>query len=132
MENFGGESTLRELEAFAGARLAGLLAFLFARVALEVSGFLEGGPELGVELLQGAGDAVGHGDSLAAVAAAGDIGGDVDLVAHLHGEERRSRLLGEIFVGEIVVEVAAVDEDLAGAGGDADPGAGGFAAAGGG
>src|SRR5262245_33232398 len=51
-----GSLALRELEALASARLAGLLALLFARIALDVTGLLERRTKLGIHLLQCAGD----------------------------------------------------------------------------
>src|SRR5271169_1101938 len=68
-------SALRELEPLPGARLAGLLAFLLARVASDVAGLLERRPELGLHLLQGARDAVRDRAGLARDPAAGDVRG---------------------------------------------------------
>src|SRR5271155_4401007 len=96
----GAGSALRELEPLAGARLAGLLAFLLAGVATDVAGLLEGGPELCVHLLQGARDAVGDRAGLAGNPAAHDVRRDVDLLAKVDGQEGGVRLLGEIVVRE--------------------------------
>jgi hypothetical protein len=90
-------SALRELEALAGAGLAGLLALFLARIAGEVAGLLERGAQLGIHLLEGAGDAVGHGAGLAADAATGDVGHDVDLLAQADGEQRGGGQLGTKF-----------------------------------
>src|ERR1700722_8085477 len=121
-------SALRELEPLAGARLAGLLAFLLAGVASDMAGLLEGGPELGVHLLQGAGDPVRARAGLARDAAAGDVRRHVDLLAEVDGQERGVRLLGEIVVREVVLELAAVDGQLAAALGDPHAGGRGLAA----
>src|SRR5664280_2407424 len=111
----GGKLALRELEALAGARLTGLLAFLFARIARDVSGFFQGGAELGIEFLEGPGDAMRHGAGLAADSAAAHVDSDVELLAHFDGEEGRVGLLGKILVTEVVFELAAVGDQLAGA-----------------
>src|ERR1700689_1964035 len=111
-------TALRELEALAGAGLAGLLAFLLARVAADVAGLLQGGTELGVHLLEGAGDPVRHRPGLAGDAAAGHVGRHVDLLAQVHRQERGVGLLGKVVVGEITVERASVDDQLAAAVGD--------------
>src|SRR3989304_8970560 len=84
-----GKLALRELEAFAGSRLAGLLAFFFPGIALEVAGLFQRGSQLGVEFLQGAGDAVGHGAGLAPRTTAGYIARDVELVPEFDGQQRR-------------------------------------------
>jgi len=88
--------------------------------------FLRGMRSLGIHLLQRAGDAMRHGAGLAGHAAAGDVRGDIDLLAQVHREEGRVGLLGEILVGEIIVERPAVDDELAAADGDADAGRGGL------
>src|ERR1700685_2710869 len=80
-------SALRELEPLAGARLAGLLAFLLAGVASDVAGLLQGGPELGVHLLEGPGDPVRNRAGLAGDAAAHHVRRDVDLLAKVDGKE---------------------------------------------
>jgi len=121
---------LGELEALAGAGLAGLLALFFARIAHQVAGLLEGGAQLGIELLEGAGDTVSNRTGLAGDAAASDVGGDIDLILHLDGEEGDVSLLGEVLVGEVVVERAAVGDQLARAFGDTDAGGGGLTATG--
>src|SRR5271165_1226591 len=125
-----GGSALRELEALAGAGLAGLLAFLLARVAPDVAGLLQGGPELRVHLLQRARNPVRDRPGLARDAAAGHVGRHVDLLAKVDGQERGIRLLGEVVVREVPLELASVDGQLAGAVGDPDAGGGGLAAAG--
>src|SRR5688572_768838 len=72
--------TLGELEALAGAGLAGLLALFLAGVTGEVTGLLKGDAELGIELQESAGDAMGNGAGLAADATAGDVHGHIELV----------------------------------------------------
>src|SRR6478609_2938728 len=126
----GKRLTLGELEALAGAGLAGLLALFLAGVTGEVTGLLEGNAELGIELQQGAGDAVGNRTGLAADAAAGDVHGHIELVLAVGSDERREGALHEVVVGEIGLELAFVDDGLAGAGNDADAGGGRLATAG--
>src|ERR1017187_2361620 len=111
----GDGSALRELEALAGAGLAGLLA---------------GGPELGVHLLERAGDPVRDRAGLPRDAAARDVRGHVDLLAKVDRQEGGVRLLGEIVVREVPVELAPVDDELAAAVGDPHAGGRGLAAAG--
>src|SRR6218665_1603438 len=121
---------LGELEALAGAGLAGLLALFLAGVTGEVTGLLEGDAKLGIELQKRAGDAMGHRAGLAADAAAGDIHGHVELVLAVSGDERGEGAAHEIVVGEIDLELAVVDDGLAGTGNDADAGGGRLATAG--
>src|SRR5208283_2399175 len=95
-------------------------------------GLLQGGAKLGIELLESPGDAVRHGAGLPADPAAAHVDRDVELLAHLDGEEGRVGLLGKILVAKVVLEFAAVGDQLAGAFNNADPGGGRLAAAGGG
>ena len=95
-----------------------------------MTGLLQGDAELGVELQERPGDAVGHGARLAADAAAGDVHHDIKLVLAVGGDERGEGPAHEIIVREIDLELAVVDRGLAGAGNDADAGRGGLAAAG--
>src|ERR1700678_2495998 len=83
----GAGSALRELEPLAGARLAGLLAFLLHGLAAVVAGLLEGGPELRVHLLGRPGDPVGDSPGLAGDHAPYHVGGDVDLPAKVDRQE---------------------------------------------
>src|SRR6478609_2260838 len=102
----GKRLTLGELEALAGAGLAGLLALFFAGVTGEVTGLLQGDAELGIELQQRAGDAMGHGARLAADAATGDIHKDVELVLRVRSDERGDGAAHEVVVREIDFELA--------------------------
>ena len=95
-------------------------------------GLLQLDAEFGIELLQRAGDAVGHGACLPADTTSADVGTDVELVAQLNRQQRRIGLLGEILVGKIAIQLAPVDDEFAGALGETDAGGGRFAAAGGG
>ncbi len=95
-----------------------------------MTGLLEGDPELGIELQQGAGDAVGHGAGLGADATPGDIHDDVEFFPAVSSDERGDGALHEVVVGEIGLELAVVDRKLAGASDQADAGGGGLAAAG--
>src|ERR1017187_9684989 len=71
--NFPLRSTLRELEAFAGAGLAVFFALAGARVAREEAFRFQRGAQVGVELQQRAGNPVARRAGLAVRAAAGDI-----------------------------------------------------------
>ena len=73
-----------------------------------MTGFLQGDAELGVELQQRAGDAVGYGAGLGARAAAGDVGDDVKLVLSVGRGKRGGGATGEIVVLEIGVEIEVV------------------------
>src|SRR4051794_2404196 len=97
-------SALRELEPLARTGLAGLLAFLLARVAADMAGLLQRGAQLGIHLLQRAGDTVGDRPGLAGDAATADVRRNIDLLLHVDHEERRVSLLREVFVREIAVE----------------------------
>ena len=121
----------RELEAAAGAGLAGLLAFLHARIAGEETGLLEDGAEVLVGLDEGAGDAVAQGAGLAGGAAAFADRDDVVLADAFDGLEGRFDDQAQVGGGEIIFELAVVDDDLAGALGEADAGDGGLAPTGG-
>src|SRR6478735_4401475 len=67
----------------------------------EVTAVLEGDAELGIELQESAGDAVGNGAGLAADAATSHVHGHVELVLAVGSDERREGALHEIVVGEI-------------------------------
>src|SRR6478736_7217922 len=126
----GKRLTLGELEALAGAGLAGLLALFLAGVTGEVTGLLESDAKLGIELQQGAGDAVGNRTGLAADAATSDVHGHIELVLAVSRDERRQGALHEVVVGEIDLKLAVIDHGLAGTGKNADAGGGRLAAAG--
>src|SRR5581483_6594818 len=123
-------STFAVLEAFAGAGLAVLLAFAFAGIAGEQAFGLEARAQVKVALDEGAGDAVTDGASLAVGAAALDIDPDVHLAGHGGDFERMVDDHAQGLGGEIIFERQAVDDDLAGAGGEADAGDGGLATTG--
>ena len=44
---------------------------------------------------------------------AGNVRGDVDFLPHVDRQERRVGLFGEVFVGEVTVELATIDEKFA-------------------
>jgi len=80
--------TLRELEALAGTRAAGLLTFAHTTVAGKETFFLERSAEGGVHLLDRAGETVGDGTSLAVRAAADDADDDVELAVEAGDRDR--------------------------------------------
>ena len=124
-------SALRELGSAAGGFQAVLLTLLHTRLAGEEAGGLEGGAELGVDLQQSAGHAVADGAGLAGHAAAGDGGDDVHLAQGVGSGQGLANQQLQGLQAEVLGDVAAVDGDRAGAGGEEmHPGHGGLAAAG--
>src|SRR3954454_11087316 len=116
------KSALAELRALTGLLETGLAPLLDPGVAGEKAAALEVATELGVDLGQGAGDAVADRPGLAADAAAVDADADVD-VALVTGDHKR--LLDHRLVQrprEELLEVALVDFDLAVAGQHGDAG----------
>src|SRR5690606_13237037 len=100
-----------------------LLALDDARVATEEAGLLEGrAVVLLVDLVQRAGDAEAHGPGLAGRAAAVEAHDHVEAALELEDRERVVDLLLVQLVREVVLERAAVDGPLAGAGDQADTG----------
>ena len=83
-----------------------------------MAGLLKGGPELGVHLLERAGYPVRDRAGLPRDAAARNVRGHVDLLAKVDRQEGGVRLLGEIVVREVAVELAPVDDQLPAAVGD--------------
>src|SRR5690606_22941539 len=112
--------TLRELRRLAGLLETGLLALDDAGVAREEPGLLERrAVVLAVDLVEGAGDREAQGARLTRGAAARDLGLDVvgaEQVEHL--ERVVDELLVQL-VGEVVLECAAVHEELPAAGDEA-------------
>src|ERR1700704_3953340 len=83
--------SLAELEPFASALLAVLLALFATRIARNHTRSLELLPQFHVENHQGAGDAHLHRIGLAVHAAAGDRGNHVECAGRLAGCQRRLR-----------------------------------------
>src|SRR5512133_906774 len=116
---------LRELRRLTGLLESGLLALLDASVTVEESGLLEDGAVvLFVDLVQRAGDAEAQRAGLAGRATTGDAGDDVVAAEQVEDLERVVDQLLVQLVREVVVELAPVDDDLAGAGNDAHAGDG--------
>src|SRR5690606_20449018 len=84
----GGASALGELLGLAGLDEAVLLGLLLPRVAGEQSGLLQGGPGLGLGLGERAGEGHAHRPGLAADAATGDRGVDVETLGGLEDPQR--------------------------------------------
>src|SRR3954468_4058042 len=114
--------TLRELEGPAGLGLAVLLALDHAGVAGEEAALLEHGAQLRLEIGQRLGDAVTDGTGLTGQTAAGD-GADHVILAGPRGHgERLLDHHAQHGTGEIDLDLARVDRDLAGARLDPDAG----------
>ena len=113
--------TFRKLETFAGARLTGLFAFFFARIAGQMTSLLQRNAQFWIELLKCAGNTMSYGHSLTGNTTAVNISGHVYLVAHLNREERSISLLRKILVREVRVEVTTVGRILARTFSDAHP-----------
>ncbi len=123
--------TLRELEALAGTRLAGFLAFLHAAVARHAAGLLEGGAEILVGFDEGAGQTVTDGACLTGNAAALGEHDDVGRGHVIAGyRDRLLEIVAERFGGDVGLERFAVDGPFALAFDERDTRDGGFAAAG--
>ena len=121
--------TFRELEALAGLGLTGFLALDSARVAGHEAVLAQYALVLGVDLHQCAGDSQTQGLGLAGVAAAVEVDVDVILLGDAKGGEG---LLYDVLknrIGEVNVQGALVDSDVAVAFLDDDAGYGGLAAA---
>src|ERR1041385_3093199 len=103
----------RELEALARALLPVLLALLGARVARHESRVLERGPEVCVELHQGARDALAHRAGLPRRASARDVDDDVELVCGVGERQGLADDHAQGLVGEILFEGLAVDLEVA-------------------
>ena len=91
------------------------LALLHTRIAREEAGLLQDGAILGVDQQQGAGHAVTQSAGLTGHAAALDGGNDVDLAELLRSGEGLTDDHLQGLETEILVDVAAVDGDSAGA-----------------
>ena len=92
-----------------------LLALLHTRIAREETGLLQDGAVLGVDQQQSAGNAVAQSAGLTGNAAAFNGGNDVDLAELLGSGERLTDDHLQGLETEILVDVAAVDGDGAGA-----------------
>src|SRR5690606_23675109 len=124
-------SALGVLRRLAGLLEAGLLALDDARVATEETGLLEGrAVVLLVDLVQRAGHTEAHSASLAGRAAALKADDHVEAALEVEDRERVVDLLLVQLVREVVLEAAAVDGPLAGAGDQANAGDGALATAG--
>ena len=114
--------TLRELEAFSGARLTVFFAFLHTGIAGHAAVGLQGCPQRRVGQLQCTGDGLAKRARLTHGAAANQAGRQIKLgecIGELHG------LLDEFdygFVAEIGRRVFLVNDPFAGSGGETHPG----------
>src|SRR6266581_653396 len=109
---FASRLPLRELRSSAGAAEAVFLALFHAAIAGEEAGVAEGFFEARVVDLERSGDAQLAGAGLAGRAAAADANDDVHRLPPLGERERIKHLIALFFVGEIILQLAAVDRDL--------------------
>ena len=105
----GGVLTLGELEALAGTRLSGFFALFHAGISSEKAFLLEGGPEIWIDLDEGAGNREANRSDLANDAAAVGVHVQVkllELVGREEGEEHAVLLRDrrKVFVVGLVVD----------------------------
>ena len=108
-------SALAELRCATSGFEAVLLALLHTRIAGQETGLLQDGAVLGVDQQQSAGNAVAQSAGLTGNAAAFNGGNDIDLAELLGSGERLTDDHLQGLETEILVDVAAVDGDGAGA-----------------
>src|SRR6188472_3441603 len=106
-----GKLSLRKLEAFAGALLAVLLAFLDARVARNQARAFERRSQIGVRLEQRARDAVANSACLSRRAAAGDVDYQVKLAGGFGQLQRLPNDHAQRLVWEVTLKRFAVHLD---------------------
>ena len=121
-------SAFRELEALAGTRLAGLLAFLHAGIAGEKSERFHNFAIFWIHLGERARNGVTNGNGLRVRAATLDDHHDIKLVHQCSRLKRRKDGILKFNGRQIFFERTFVDRDLAGAFGHPDAGYSGFAA----
>ena len=109
------KSALGELGRATGGLQTVLLALLHTRIAGEETGLLEDGTVVGIDEQQSAGNAVAQSAGLTGHTAALDGGDDIDLTEGLGRGEGLTDDHLEGLETEILVDVAAVDGDGAGA-----------------
>jgi len=106
----------RELEAFARALLAILLAFLNTRIASDQSRLLQCRAKVRVEFEQCAGDSVSNGSGLARRASTFDVNQNVKLGSRFSQLQRLTDDHPQSLIGEVTIERLPVNNDIAGAG----------------
>src|SRR6185437_2050859 len=106
------ELSLAELEPFAGALLAVLLALLHTRVARQQPFGLQCLPQFRIELNQGARHAHLHGVSLRGHPAAAHVRGYIEIRCHLRHRKRLLRRNPLLLGHEMLIELLAVDLPL--------------------
>ena len=107
--------TLAELRRTTGGFEAVLLALLHARIAREETGLLEDGAIVGAREQERAGDAVTQSAGLTGHAAALDSGIDVNFSHGVGGDQGLTNDELQGLETEVIVDIAAVDGDAAGA-----------------
>src|SRR5436853_2015861 len=123
------ELAFRELEAFARALLAVLLALFGARVASDEAGTLQARAEFGIKLHQRPRYPMTHRARLTGLAAAIDIYHNVEFADGIGQVQRLAYHHAMHFVIKIIFELALVDNNFAGAGPYEDARRGALAAA---
>lgn len=106
---------LAELEALTRTRLSSFLTLTSSRIPLQVSGFLQRCPKLGIELLQCPCQAMCNCCSLAIGTSALDLGYDIELAFQINGNQRSFCNPGKGFRIAIGFHVLTVDGEGAGA-----------------
>src|SRR5215213_6359131 len=117
-----GALALRELEAAAGLLPAVLLTLDDARIAGQEAFLLERAAKVRLVVGQRLGEAVTDRAGLAGETATVNVDGDVVLAFALSDLERLRQDHAEHGAGEVHLDRAAIDDDLAGAGLDPDAG----------
>ena len=111
-----GALALAELVMLAGAGLTILLALFHTRVTSQDAGLFQRRPKLGIELEQGARDAVTDRPSLARLPSATNLDPKVDLLLILRMPKREKDRGAMGITRKVVVDGSTVDLDLAAAG----------------
>ena len=107
--------TLGELEALASTGLAGLLAFLHARISGQKAKWLDDLAVFRVHLGERSADGVADGDGLGMDTTALNHDSEIELVDQRELLEGSQDAVLEFRSGQIFFEVAAIDGNLAGA-----------------
>ena len=110
----GINSALGELRCATGGLQTVLLTLLHTRIAGQEAGLLQDGAVLGVHQQQGAADAVTQGAGLAGNAAAFHGSNNVHLAQGIGGGQRLTDDHLQGLQTEVLVDVAAIDGDIAG------------------
>lgn len=105
--------TLAELEATASTRLAGLFAFLHARVACKEAALLERGTQGGFDHDKRTADRMADCTRLAVETAAVGEYFDVEIVMLGDRADGLQRVVAKIFGWQVILDRATIDHDFA-------------------